>query len=105
MDEYVNRNSLRDSVYESLKENPHDDQKIYQNHIYEHQHFLNLIDREPVEDVAPVRHGRVVTTSDRWHVFHQNCSECGADLPWKEYPNYCYNCGAKLDLEEQENEQ
>lgn len=58
-----------------------------------------VLSHTPTVDAIPVRHGRVVTTSDRWCVFHQNCSECGADLPWKEYPNYCYNCGAKLDLE------
>ena len=51
-------------------------------------------------DVAPVRHGRIVTTTDRWAVMHQSCSEGGSNLPWNEYPNYCFNCGVKLDLEE-----
>ena len=58
---------------------------------------MHVLDTIPASDVAPIVHGHIVTTSDRWHVFHQNCSECGAELPWKEYPNYCYNCGARMD--------
>lgn len=53
----------------------------------------------PSADVAPVRHGHIVTTTDRWATYHQNCSECSEELPWKEHPNFCHNCGAKLDLE------
>ena len=48
-------------------------------------------------DVVLVRHGHIVTTTDSWATYHQNCSECGEELPWKEYPNFCHNCGAKMD--------
>ena len=48
-------------------------------------------------DAVEVVHGRVVTNTDRWNTFHQNCSVCGEEFSWKAYPNYCPNCGAKMD--------
>lgn len=61
-----------------------------------------VIDRikcAPVADVAPVRHGHLVTITDRWATYHRNCSECNAQLPWNDHPNYCPDCGAKMDEE------
>lgn len=55
----------------------------------------NIIDI-PAADVAPVRHGRWVTHSDRSDSLI--CSVCkrGFDM-WKRDPhNYCPNCGAKM---------
>lgn len=105
MDEYINKNSLRNSVCESLEENPHDDHKIYQNHIYEHLHFLNLIDREPVENVAPVRHGKWIM-DDNENPYIRICSVCRYSRPMMNdhgfycKTNYCPTCGAKMDLKE-----
>ena len=53
----------------------------------------------PAADVAPVRHGRWGTHSDRPDSLI--CSVCnyGFDM-WKHDPhNYCPNCGAKMDSE------
>ena len=53
----------------------------------------------PAADVAPVRHGRWGTHSDRPDSLI--CSVCnyGFDM-WKHDPhNYCPNCGAKMDGE------
>ena len=53
----------------------------------------------PAADVAPVRHGRLGTHSDRPDSLI--CSVCnyGFDM-WKHDPhNYCPNCGAKMDGE------
>ena len=47
--------------------------------------------------IDTVKHGRVVTTVDKACVYHQNCSECGEEFEWKEYPSYCKGCGAKID--------
>lgn len=58
---------------------------------------LHRVQSIPAADVAPVRHGHIVTTTDRWATYHQNCSECSEELPWKEHPNFCHNCGAKMD--------
>ena len=49
----------------------------------------------PAADVAPVRHGRWIDSSNGWM-----CSECKQDntyaKPW------CPNCGAKMDAKEDE---
>ena len=54
----------------------------------------NILDM-PAADVAPVRHGRWIDSSNGWM-----CSECKQDntydKPW------CPNCGAKMDAKEDE---
>ena len=48
-------------------------------------------------DVAPVRHGRWETNSDRPDTLICSMCKCGFDM-WKHDPhNYCPNCGAKMD--------
>lgn len=50
-------------------------------------------------DVAPVRHGRWETHSDRPDSLICSVCKCGFDM-WKHDPhNYCPNCGAKMDGE------
>ena len=51
----------------------------------------------PAADVAPVRHGRWGTHSDRPDSLICSVCNCGFDM-WKHDPhNYCPNCGAKMD--------
>ena len=51
----------------------------------------------PAADVAPVRHGRWGTHSDRPDSLICSVCNCGFDM-WKHDPhNYCLNCGAKMD--------
>ena len=51
----------------------------------------------PAADVAPVRHGRWGTYSDRPDSLICSVCNCGFDM-WKHDPhNYCPNCGAKMD--------
>ena len=58
---------------------------------------LDYIDSEPAADVAPVRHGRWGTHSDRPDSLICSVCKCGFDM-WKHDPhNYCPNCGAKMD--------
>lgn len=58
---------------------------------------LDYIDSEPAADVAPVRHGRWGTHSDRPDSLICSVCNCGFDM-WKHDPhNYCPNCGAKMD--------
>lgn len=66
------------------------------NRCAEYRNISNI----PVIEAEPVRHGQVITFTDRWHTMHQTCSECGEELGWKEYPNYCPNCGARMNFEE-----
>ena len=50
-------------------------------------------------DVAPVRHGRWKTNSDRPDSLICSICKCGFDM-WKHDPhNFCPNCGAIMDLE------
>lgn len=52
----------------------------------------------PTADVAPVRHGRLVSTGyDELYCEFGDCTICGADNPISS--RYCPNCGAKMDLE------
>lgn len=55
------------------------------------------IRRAPTIEAEPVRHGRVITVTDKWKMMYQKCSECGETLEWRAYPNYCPNCGARMD--------
>lgn len=56
----------------------------------------------PAADVAPIRHGRWGTHSDRPDSLICSVCNCGFDM-WKHDPhNYCPNCGAKM--QEQINE-
>ena len=53
----------------------------------------------PAADVAPVRHGRWGTHSDRPDSLICSVCNCGFDM-WKHDPhNYCPNCGAKMNGE------
>ena len=52
-----------------------------------------------VEDVAPVRHGRLISTGyDTLYSEFGNCTICGADNKIRN--KYCGQCGVRLDLEE-----
>lgn len=87
---------------------PIDEMELYQFSIDTKTHMVKAVFKfgekkitlcRDCGELAPVVHGRVETTTDRYMVMHQNCSECGEELEWKAYPNYCHNCGAKLDGE------
>lgn len=48
-------------------------------------------------DVAPVVHGRWVTTKAPFMNECEDCSVCGYRTVWGHRYNYCPNCGAKMD--------
>ena len=62
--------------------------------------FKKAIKKMPkgiIADVAPVRHGKWKTNSDRPDTLICSICKCGFDM-WKHDPhNYCPNCGAKMD--------
>lgn len=106
MDEYIERNKIRES-YEKLT-------RSYVNgdpYIADWQ-FDEMIESLPVADVAPVRHGQWKYNTD-FQVW--NCSECGENphkgtgvvVVEKNLPAYCPHCGVRMDgrrLEGKENE-
>ena len=58
---------------------------------------IKKIPKGIIADVAPVRHGRWVTHSDRPDSLICSVCKCGFDM-WKHDPhNFCPNCGAKMD--------
>lgn len=59
--------------------------------------IVETLEDLPSADVAPVRHGRWVTTY-RYGFPIWECSECGTQTGTANFP-YCFNCGAKMDEE------
>lgn len=58
---------------------------------------VQVIEKMPAVDAAPVVHGRWISHFDR-----SECSVCGG-ICWADSAStydYCPNCGAKMDLEE-----
>ena len=84
MTKYIERKALRDTLYDA--------DAITMSGV-------KILNQFPSADVAPVRHGRWGTHSDRPDSLICSVCNCGFDM-WKHDPhNYCPNCGAKMDLE------
>ena len=79
----------RESAIEAIMSDPPD--AHYQSW------YAEKINEIPAAEVAPVRHGRWETNSDRPDSLICSICKCGFDM-WKHDPhNYCPNCGAKMD--------
>lgn len=94
MNEYIDRDALRQAVLKSQHDNPHPRGMAHIAHDCEHAHFVAMIARFPAADVAPVVHGRWIDDGSGIII----CPECerGYNLHAK-YTHYCPNCGAKMD--------
>ena len=58
---------------------------------------IKTIREYPAADVAPVKHGKWETNSDRPDKLICSVCKCGFDM-WKHDPHrYCPNCGAKMN--------
>ena len=99
MNEYIDRDALRQAVLESQHDNPHPRGMAHIIHDCEHAHFVAMIARFPAADVAPVVHGRIVGLLEDGR-YRRRFSCCGEDATmitqWA-WPKYCPNCGAKMD--------
>lgn len=88
MTEYIERRAANDAVTDAIW---HGKRSMYD--------VTSAINSVPNADVAPVRHGRWGTHSDRPDSLICSVCKCGFDM-WKHDPhNYCPNCGAKMDGE------
>ena len=88
MIEYIERRAANDAVTDAIW---HGKRSMYD--------VASAINSVPNADVAPVRHGRWETNSDRPDSLICSVCKCGFDM-WKHDPhNYCPNCGAKMDSE------
>lgn len=85
MVEYINKEAVRDALYEA-------DAILMSG--------LKILNQFPAADVAPVRHGRWILYynggTDKGEFY---CSVCNAGSTHNKNP-FCYNCGAKMDKEE-----
>lgn len=104
MDEYIDRDALRQAVLESQHNNPHPRGMAHIAHDCEHAHFVAMIARFPAADVAPVVHGRWIHSryedcSEQFELV--KCSQCNheayAMALYVRGGNYCPNCGAMMD--------
>ena len=87
MDEYINRERAR---FEA---------KRYFKNMGKIQEDLDMLFcMLPVENVAPVRHGRWIEQEKYTFGVLYDCSICGNRILDTEHSwNYCPNCGAKMD--------
>ena len=109
MPEYIEREALKERFRKRIKwleKDVHDQYSLGLFHGCEYD--ADLINEPPAADVAPVRHGRWITTSGQafpWSsqllcYFHKH-EECGfqyVDMKENGY-NFCPHCGAKMDGE------
>ena len=76
------------------------DKQAFLDYMKRTDRYFNVkfdIENFPNADVAPVRHGRWETNSDRPDSLICSVCKCGFDM-WKHEPhNYCPNCNAKMD--------
>ena len=86
MVEYIEREALRDALYDA--------DAITMNGV-------KILNQFPAADVEPVRHGRWIEYKHFHHDHYidstYECSECKVEEPLTS--NYYPNCGAKMNLE------
>ena len=91
--EYIEREAFREYAMEMTEST-----EIQFDMCYPYWQFSKAIKEMPAADVAPVRHGRLVSTGyDELYCEFGDCTICGADNPISN--RYCGQCGAKMDLE------
>ena len=90
MAEYIEREALRDALYDA--------DAITMNGV-------KILNQFPSSDVEPVKHGRWIEPTRLYYGAKQyECSLCCSDTFWNKhsitvkYP-HCPNCGALMDLE------
>ena len=107
MAEYIKRKILVDLVLSKLKfmgdariMNQNDEKVLSEIDGYEkaiHAVHELILDKDLIENVQPVRHGRWELTGDP---SFRKCSECGAwwssDITDNCFTNYCPKCGARM---------
>lgn len=101
MNEYIKREYAVDAVLDVYCDTPDIDLSC--------EKFEAAIRKIQAADVAPVQHGRWITTSgevfpgsSQFLCYSHKHEECGfqyVDMDENEY-DFCPNCGAKMDLED-----
>ena len=71
---------------------------------FTHEKLLRILADAPIEDVAPVAHGKWIydterTAADGWTHKQYHCVICGGQMLGGLF-NFCPYCGAKMDEDE-----
>ena len=104
MDEYINREVLRDSVesidwYSVRRGELIIGAESSENALYKANDIYLAIDNAPTADVVKVRHGRWIVKGYVCGETAYQCSEC-KETEWRTSASrlkYCPFCGAKMD--------
>lgn len=87
MAEYIEREAAKGAVGHAIELNDSEFDTV-----------CDYVDRIPVADVAPVKHGHWIQVDKS----KCECSNCGIVVLIAVYPhgdkNYCPNCGARMDV-------
>lgn len=93
MTEYIEREAAIKAIYES------DHFSVRECFGWSAREIEEVLRAVPATDVAPVRHGRLVMSSDRPDTIICTCCDSAFDV-WKadiKRHHYCPNCGARMD--------
>lgn len=85
MDEYINKNIIRDIIFNGISLDT-DDDKLY---------AMELLNTVPPADVKPVVRGRWIPEDSGANFMAYKCSRCGSGGHTFKF-NYCSSCGAKM---------
>ena len=95
MDKYIKIDTAKKTLLDYIHE--FDESRANPDFVRGITYAREVLDRVPLEDVAPVVHGKWETNSDRPDSLICSVCKCGFDM-WKHNPhNFCPNCGSKMD--------
>ena len=84
----------KEQAYQVLSEYYHHRMPI------QHKALREALDRVPVVEAEPVRHGKWNDIDSQMYTWKVRCNQCGHERSMMStqgrYPKYCENCGAKM---------
>ena len=95
-DGYIKKQDALDALYRAQR-----DTTWSMDHIDTMDQMIDYVEKLPVEDIEPPRHGKWISASTKPGVqVGMKCSLCGARIKYSEFfngnHNYCHKCGAKM---------
>lgn len=100
----IDADALRKEMYHEAFETDSELQKWDSGCWIRWKMFENFIQKAPIVDAVPVKHGRWIKGGYACGENEYKCSACG-ETEWRtgcKRMKYCMYCGAKMDLEGQD---